>query len=334
MNKTLVLIVILAALGGASYYLTKSNTKENNTLTSTGLKFTVPADDIGRITIERKKGENLDFKRNGDGWIVNDEFTVNPHTMVYLLNTISKMDMQYIPYKESRENIIKDMEKIGIHVTIYDKGDEKLKSFVVGPNSLKGDATYFMLDGDTQPYAMNMNGFDGNIRDRFNYDLENWKDKTVFDIKYDEIEKVTVNYPKKPSISFVITTENGSLEVNPTSQLTPRKNTEANKSKVEAYLNSFENIMAEGFDNKNPKKDSIRNLTSFVEFDILKKDNSHVKYKMIPFRDVLNPDINTRDVMELQEVERYFVSNEVNGDFLVIQQRLFKQLLRPYDYFF
>ncbi|MDB4163148.1 hypothetical protein N9602_04675 [Saprospiraceae bacterium] len=59
-----------------------------------------------------------------------------------------------------------------------------------------------------------------------------------------------------------------------------------------------------------------------------------MKYKMIPFRDVLDPDVNISDVKELEQVERYFVTNEETGDFLVLQQRLFKDLLRSYEYFY
>ena len=143
-----------------------------------------------------------------------------------------------------------------------------------------------------------------------------------------------VGFPKRPSASFVLTQDEGQYSLTPGDQLTPAINKSLNKAKVEAYLHSFKNVIAEGYDNRNVKKDSISNLLHFVTFDVALKDGKQMKYKMIPFRDVLNPDVNISDVKELEQVERYFVTNEETGDFLVLQQRLFKDLLRSYEYFY
>lgn len=334
MKNTLGLLIGLVLLGGIAYYLMKSNTETNNTLNSTGVKFTIDKEEVDRILIMRNANNNLDFTREGDRWRINGKFYANPHTMNHLLNTMSKIDMIYIPYKTHYATIVSDMEKIGIHVEAFDKSGEKIKGYRIGANSIQNDATYFMLDGDDQPYAMNIKGFDGTIRDRFNYHIENWKDKTIFDNAASEISTVKVGFPKRPSASFVLTQEEGQYQLTPGDKLTPAINRPLNKAKVEAYLHSFKNVIAEGYDNRNVKKDSIINLMHFVTFDVSLKDGSQMKYRMIPFRDVLDPDVNIADVKDLEQVDRYFVTNELTGDFLVLQQRLFKDLLRPYDYFY
>lgn len=334
MNKTLGLLLILLLLGGVTYYISGIEERPKSTLNSTGQKFAVEKDRVHRIKIDRKDMDNLSFTRVNHGWMLNESFKVNPHTMSHLLNTIEKIDMRYLPYKQSIPTILSDMEKIGIHVSIYDSNDEKITGYTIGSATNKGDANYFLLDGDNQPYAMNVKGFDGAVRDRFNYSLEKWKDKTVFNLKAEEIAQVKVSYPKKKTQSFVMREVEGQMTVEPADDITKRSNSPLNRSAITSYLNSFQNIGAEGYDNRNEKKDSISNLTPFVVFEVESKDGKQYKYSMIPFRDVLDPDFNTRDVAELQKVERYFVTNDVTGDFLVMQQRVFINLLRSYDYFF
>lgn len=334
MKNILSLLLGLILLAGIAFYLMRSNPETQSTLNSTGVKFAIDKELVHRVLITRKSNNNLDFTREKNRWKINDKYYASPHTMSHLLNTMQKIDMIYIPYKSHYETIVSDMEKIGIHVEVFDKSGRKIKGYTIGANTLQNDATYFMLDGDDQPYAMNIKGFDGTIRDRFNYHIENWKDKTIFDNDASEISSVSVGFPKRPSLSFILTQEEGQYNLKPGDPLTPAIDKPLNTAKVEAYLHSFKSVVAEGYDNRNEKKDSISNLLQFVTFDITLKDGERMKYKMIPFRDVLDPDVNISDVKELDQVERYFVTNEDTGDFLVLQQRQFKDLLRSYKYFY
>lgn len=334
MKNILGLLIGLLVLAGVAFFLMKSNPETKSTLNSTGQKFAVDKEDVQRIKITRGFSSNLEFTREGDSWLINNEFYANPYTMSSLLNTMQKIDMIFIPYKTYYETIMSDIEKIGIHVEAFDKSGNKLTGYTIGSNTLKNDASYFLLDGDSQPYAVNIKGFNGTIRDRYNYDIEKWKDKTIFDEPASNIGSVKVTYPKKQSYSFEMIKEEGKFTVNPTDRFTSKSTKSINNAKVEAYLNAFQDVIAEGYDNRNLQKDSIMTLTSFVEFDVETINGRQYKYKMIPFREVLDPNVNISDMQDLEKVERYFVTNEVTGDFLVLQQRLFKDLLRSYDYFY
>ena len=335
MKNILGLLVGLLVLAGVAFYLMKSNPETKSTLNSTGQKFAVDQADVHKIKITRgfTGSGNLEFIKEKDTWMVNG-FYANPYTMQSLLNTMEKIDMIFIPYKTYYETIMSDIEKIGIHVEAFDKKGNKLTGYTIGSNTLKNDASYFILDGDTQPYAVNIKGFNGTVRDRYNYDIEKWKDKTIFDEPANNIGSIKVTYPKRQSYSFEMKKENGQFVVNPSDRFTAKLNKPLNAAKVEAYLHAFQNIAAEGYDNDNIKKDSIMTLTSFVEFDVETLEGRKYKYKMIPFREVLDPNVNILDFKDLDQVERYFVTNETTGDFLVLQQRLIKDLLRSYDYFY
>ncbi len=334
MKNILGLLIGLLVLAGVAFFLMKSNPETKSTLNSTGQKFAVDQEDVHRIEITRGFSSDLVFTREKDSWIINGEFYANPYTMSSLLNTMQKIDMIFIPYKTYYETILSDMDKIGIHVAAFDKSGNKLTGYTIGSNTLKNDASYFMLDGDDQPYAVNIKGFNGTVRDRYNYDIEKWKDKTIFNEPANNISSVKVTYPKKQSYSFEMKKDEGKFTVKPIDRFTKKSSNPLNIAKVEAYLNGFQNVVAEGYDNRNLQKDSIMTLTSFVEFDVETVNGRQYKYKMIPFREVLDPNVNISDMQDLEKVERYFVTNEITGDFLVLQQRLFKDLLRSYDYFY
>lgn len=334
MKNIVGLLVGLLVLAGVAFFLMKSNPETKSTLNSTGQKFAVEQDDVHRIKITRGYSNDLEFTRKDDQWMINNEFYANPYTMSSLLNTMEKIDMIFIPYKTYYETIMSDIEKIGIHVEAFDESGNKLTGYTIGSNTLKNDASYFILDGDNQPYAVNIKGFNGTVRDRYNYDIEKWKDKTIFNEPASNIESVKVTYPKKQSYSFEMKKKDGQYTVVPSDRFTSASTKPLNTAKVEAFLNGFQNVIAEGYDNKNMRKDSIMSLTSFVEFDVETVKGRSYKYKMIPFREVLDPNVNISDMQDLEKVERYFVTNETTGDFLVLQQRLFKDLLRSYEYFY
>jgi len=334
MKNILGLLVSLLVLAGLAFFLMKSNPETKNTLESTGANFKIQKDDVHRIMISRKANNNLEFVREGNQWKINGKYYANLNTMSNLLNTMQKIDLIFIPHKTHHKMIVSDMEKIGIHVEAFDKSGDKIKGYTIGSNTVKNDASYFMLDGETQPYAINIKGFSGTIRDRYNYNIESWKDKTIFNESADNISSVKVTYPKKSSYSFVMQEEEGVFQVTPGDPYRAKATNSINKAKVEAYLHSFKNVVAEGYDNRNMRKDSIKMLTSFVEFDVRTKNGRQYKYKMIPFREVVDPNVNIADMKDLEQVERYFVTNEETGDFLVMQQRIFKDLLRSYDYFY
>lgn len=334
MKKTLLLLLLLIVVGVGAYMAVTTNKVEKTTLNSTGVKFTWPKDDIGRVYIDRKNATNYDFVKTDKGWMFNGKHKANMFAFSHVLTTLSKMDMKFIPYKESRDNIINEMKNSGIHVTVYDNAGKAQRAFTIGSNAKKGDATYMLIDGDNQPYAMTLKSFDGSLRERFNYPRDNWINKMMFDEEPSEISTVKMIYPKHKSSSFVLSKKEGKFTVEPGDKLAKPINRPINEAKLVAYLNSFKMIGAEGIDNKNPKKDSIMNLVPFLEIHMIKIDGEELKFSFMPFRDILNPKVNTIDLKELESIERYFVTNEITGDFMVIQQRVFKDLLRSYDYFY
>lgn len=333
-KKTIIQLVVFLLLGGlAMYFINADKGNKPSSMMSARDLMTVSVEDMDEILVERKNDLDLRFDKRDDGWYVNKYYKANPNTVSHLVNTIADMDMIFIPPKTSLSNVLRDMDDIGIDVTVFKNG-KKQKAFTVGANTLKNNGTYFLPEGSKQPYAMSLRSFDGTLRDRFNYKFEDWRDKTLIEVGPNEISKIKMVFPKSMKNSYEMNIKNGNADITPLDPFRTKFETKPVQSRVDAFLLGFDKIGAEGFDNNNPQRDSISKLTPFLDMTLDTKTGASIHYVFIPFRDIIDPSVNTKDLDDLQFVERYFVVNKKTNDFLVIQQRVFKEVLRSYGYFF
>ncbi|HEX5625712.1 MAG TPA: hypothetical protein VFX48_06840, partial [Saprospiraceae bacterium] len=105
-------------------------------------------------------------------------------------------------------------------------------------------------------YIMEIPSFVGNVRARYDLDLRDWRDRSVFDAPVSSIEEIRVSYPDNPSESFIIRKGEQKMDLydfaNPAQKLEVR-----NPKTLKAYLDHFTGIGSEGIQNQNPKKDLI-----------------------------------------------------------------------------
>lgn len=71
----------------------------------------------------------------------------------------------------------------------------------------------------------------------------------------------------------------------------------------------------------------------FAKFTIEYKDGQSKWFNMFPLKDIEMQEVNTMSVEQTARIERYLVDCSWN-DFLLVQQRLVKKILRPADFFF
>jgi hypothetical protein len=110
----------------------------------------------------------------------------------------------------------------------------------------------------------------------------------------------------------------------------------ANRSRITAFLDGFEQLGAETFRNDHPGQDSIRQLIPFCTIQLKKTNGEEQVVRLFPiFPDnvVYDAKLNQYQVNAPTEVERYFV--DINGeDFLLAQHRVIKDILWAYRSFY
>lgn len=331
MNRTLLLLVLFLLMGAAVWFLV-APANDGTTLAGWDRDFAVEdTARIHRIFIADREGAQTILERSNGHWVFNKRWKARPNAMDNLLDAVRRIEMQYRPPKAMEKNMIRDLAANGIKVELYDRNEKLLKAYYVGGGTADERGTYVIMDGAEQPYVAHLPGWSGNLRFRFSLKGEDWRDKNVFDLRPEEIRSVSIEYPQQRNKSFRLQRQGNRYEVRPFYRLTPALAKPVQQGKVEAFLTGFKSLGAEAFENQNPRRDSVLRLVPFSIITVtdIRGDSSSVR--LFP----ILPDYNapSQPLPGSPTVERYFAGLS-NGDFMLVQHRVFRRVLWGYEFFF
>ncbi len=330
MNRSLLLsLIVFLLLGlGAYYFINKGQTKTS--LIEEDWKIAVKnKEDIYRIFLANREGENVDLKRTDEGWIYNDKWKARPDAILNLLSTISDVDLRERPGKAAIPNIVNGIAAHGVKVEIYGKNDEVLKKYYVGGMNSTELGTYMIMDGSDNPYIMHLPYWQGNLRSRFFMGDRSWRDKTVFSFKNEEVKSLSVDYPKKKSNSFILNRNGKSWDVQPLYKGTRKKTTPVDVDAVDEYLSKYKSLVAESIENQLEKRDSVTAITPFC---IVKLEKTNGEKKHVNIHPL---DYTFAEPGETLNYERYLADlNNEDEDLFLIQHLVFSPIFWGYEYFF
>jgi hypothetical protein len=334
MNKKLIIAtVIFVLIGSLAAWLIFFNGNKKGKFPDRD--FAVEnIDDVGKIFIANRSGDVLNLEKIEGQWMVNQKHPAGESAMNVLLTALQSVSVKYIPPKAALERIVNDLAANGIKVEIYDTGGEKMKTYYVGGNISDDTGTAFIMDGYDQPYIIHIPGTVGALRSTFNLKEKDIIDRWLFKEKFEEVAFVSIEYPGQKSNSFTLENKNGSWELNPFYDLTPRINQPVQISAVEAFITGFERIGAEAIINDSPEKDSVLNLIPFAIISMRKTNGEEKSFKLFPIYDQVVEEGEKFDNPQAELfVERYFGQSHT-GDFYLVQHRNFQKVLWGYSFFF
>ncbi|MFK7773601.1 MAG: DUF4340 domain-containing protein [Saprospiraceae bacterium] len=342
MKRTLILLVLFLVLGTGAYYLMKNQDNSSTTSWNEAGDFAVEnVDDIYKIFIADRQDYRVLLERKNGYWSYNKKFKAKKTQIDDLLNTIKGVRMKYTTPRVAEDNMRKNLATSGVKVEIYDKNDNKMKVYYVGGSTGNSLGTYFIMEGSTEPYVMHIPSFQGMLKGKFLKQDDDWKDLMMFGEQVEEIQSVSVDYPKQKSKSFKIERKSeGGFDVKPFYEGTPEIEKTVLNAAVEKYLIGYGVMMAEAFENKNPHRDSIITTLPFVTISLTdtKGDTKVCRLFPIPQLDQYgNPVLNTGVGMNgKQTIYRYFADyqDQYGDSFRLVQHRNFERLFWGYTYFF
>ncbi len=328
MKKTLFLALLFVLLGGGAWYAISQKNNPKSTTVKPEMDFAVPnTDEIGKIFIANRKLKTALLERKGDEWIYNGTCKARPDAMNTLLHTIKYVTVRQTTPLAAEENMVKTIATDGIKVEIYDRKGQKMKCYYIGGVTNDERGTYAILEGFESPFAVHLPGFIGQIRIRYMVGDDNWRDRTVFAEKPEQIQSVSVEYPSRRSDSFKLEKkEDGSYEVAPLFSTTTKKTSPMRKGFAEAYLVQFEKLSAEAFENNNPERDSVSQLVPFAIVTLKNETNTEQKVRFWPLEIKRTMDTNQ------PYIERYFA--EKAEDFYLVHHLAYGGLFKTYPFFF
>ncbi len=331
MKKNYLLLLIFLLLGSATaWYLFSPDDKKTTNTLGWDRKFAVEdINEVHKIFIAKRSGETTTLTRNGNHWMVNGKHRASKNAVENVLEVVSDVTLKYVPPQAALDNIVKDIAARGIKVEVYNKSGEQLKAYYIGGVTSDARATFFIMENAEQPMAVEIPQMEGQLRTRFDITGDYWRDRTIFDYQPEDIESVSIEYPKQRNKSFKLQRNGDDFEVKPFYDNVPPINRAVQNGRVEGFLVNFENRMAESFDQGFAQKDSVR---ATIPFSTIYLKDTKGQEKTVSFYPFFKTDSKTKEKYT-DIVERYYT--DVNQeDWLLTQHRIFENIFWSYESFF
>lgn len=333
-KSTLILLIIFAVLGsGTAWYLSQDKADGKRTYDVSDMHFEVPKEQIHKIFLADRKGNNSTLVRQSDDkWTFNGEHIARKEPMLGLLNTLERLTVKYRPPRPAINRIVEQLATVGIKVEVYGKEDELLKSYYVGGTDEAGTGTYMIMEGADEPFVMHMRNFIGSLRPKYFLIGDEWRDRHVFHQDPAAVKSISLEYPKQKNKSFRLEKTDDGYTVAPFFNTTSKTDLPYRKGSAEQYLNFFPKLQVEAYQNRYPLRDTVSTLLPFAVLTYTLEDNTSRSLRFIPFHKIdrygntIPPDYN-------QGIFRFHVDASW-GDFMVVQQAPIKKIFQEYDFFF
>jgi len=331
--KYLVYLLGFLLLIGAVYYFVWG--QSFSTLDTEDTRFAIRnSEDITRIVVIDQDKAEADLQKQASGrWSINGRYYVREDAIEQILKKIKKTKV-YAPVPQSTmENVMKNMRENSKSVSFY-KGEELLKTIVMSGNTLNKEGTYMMLAGTESPYITHVPGHKGFLQRFYFTNIEEWRTREAFDFTEEQIKSIGIEYSSEKNASFLL--ENGKTPSVAAGNNTAEASTELNRLFIKNYINSFENVNLEAFDNSYSKKEEIKKTTPYCTIKVEGKNDE--SRELILFRMPVNE--RSKKMFDSEgtpmefDSDHYYVSLNDGKDFGIIQTFVFTPILKKYNDFF
>ncbi|MCZ2101143.1 MAG: DUF4340 domain-containing protein [Chitinophagales bacterium] len=334
MKKIFSLVILLAALSGIAWYLMQQNKASEKGYVTADRSFSIKnMDEVQKIVIKHTKLQPVIFTRKGKNWILNDKYDVDQDVFVNIEAVLERITLGYIPSKNATPHILKSIKENGIQVDIYTDEDKPSKMFFIGSDTPDGSGTYMVMSGSSQPYVMQLPGLQGGLRSRFEQPAYNYRDKTLFKFKPEDIKSIKVVYTKDNLSSFEITNGNTPTIQPLIAQPTIGKGA-AHENNLKFYIQQFERMGTEGIVNSVPEQDSLLAQQPNTILTITTKNGTEHLYKFYSYDHIINEEEDPVTQKEIFGINRQYIYTESDNTLYTAQMRVIRRIFLAYQDFF
>jgi len=331
-KSTLILLLLFLASGAATVWYLNQPEEKKSTMLEADVDFRIQeTDQIGKIFLaSRIRGTQFVLERKADNWYVNDSIPVYPEIITNLMTAIRTMKIKYRPGKAAVPNIVKELAVDQVKTEIYDRDGKLMKAYYVGGETSDARGTYVIMEGSDKPMVMQIPGVTGSFKVRYDLGILDIMDKAIFREDPEQIEYVSIEYPKQRNKSFELDLSSGKAVVTPFYETTPRINKKVDAGQVQRYLQNFEKVVAESL---------VRNKNGINAFDgTLPFCTMKVRRKDGTTKDIIFYPRDTQDLMTGEKViriEKFALSIDGAYEIMHLAQLAFTQkLFIGYESFF
>lgn len=343
MKRLLLWLVSFAGLSALAWYLLQDR-QDNNTIDEGRFRRFAIEDTskVGTIFITTKDGKQALLSREGDGpWMYENKvtgkrFRANQVSATILLGTLSELRVRAPVSKKAIPTVVNRMGTHAKKVEIYDRDRELMKTYYVGGPAMGGEGTHFMMEGAEKPYILFLPRFTGVVDTRYIVKEEDWRDKALFRVDPDKLERVKITYNGETQRNFSFEMERQADEQFQVKAVVPETNklpaSQLNKDNVLAYLDDFNEVLAERILYDKPLRDSVITRKPFCVVEYQERGEPEQSFKLYA---IFNPDADRGDGNPgyRSRIQRYYADVD-EDNFFLIQHMVIKKILWGYPFFF
>lgn len=201
MKKTnIILLIIIVLVGLISIIVYYTQTKDTSRVyRDFAIEDTAS---INKIFLADKQGKTITLERKDGYWMVNNKYKARRDLIDILLTTIKNLEVT-MPVPESKlDFVLRSIAAYGIKTEIY-QNNKLVKTYYVGGAPENNIGTYMILEGSEVPFVVSIPGFSGFLTIRYNTEINEWREKIIFNYKIEDIYQVKIHYPDQPENSFI-----------------------------------------------------------------------------------------------------------------------------------
>lgn len=259
MKKNLPYFLVFAVLAMVSWYVWQQRGSGTLKVSETAFGIEDTAS-VVKIFMADRQGKKLTLSRSvGGPWKLNQNRVPRPDAVHTLLETLRRWEVKTPVPRPSVQTVFRNLATLGVKVEVY-FADQTKKVYYVGSGTPDMRGTYAMLEGSSLPYVLHLPGWEGYLSTRFFTDEEEMRERVLFRLNPDSLDRLLVEYPNEPTESYSLTLVNGKGLVlrgyDPVSgQVGP--DLQANPDAVASLWQGFRFLPVEGFENNQPMRDSV-----------------------------------------------------------------------------
>lgn len=342
MKRNRIALIVAILLGGTTFWLVTRRDKSTLARELRDFSYADTAS-ITRIFLADKKPNQVELIKQADGtWKVNGKFQARPDAVKVLLSTIHDISVRQPVSVKARQNIIKSLITGAVKCEIY-AGDKLVKQYYVGAETPDMFGTYMLLcdvsDPDdiinsTEPFEVEIKGFNGYLTPRYFTKESEWRDRTAFKYHVPDIRSVKVEFLREPQLSYVVKQTAGSKIF--TLQDLSGKTLPFDTLALKQYLSYYGKIGFENFETsvKPEKRDSILRSSPTYRITVTDASNKAVSIPLyLKKNDGFMPEDTTAAAPPEFDPDRMYATVNEGRDFVTVQYYVFGKLLPSPDYF-
>ncbi len=342
MKRNTITLIIAILIGGLTLWLISR--QSSSTIRASLRDFAVS--DTGAITkifLIDKANKQVTLTRETTGkWKVNGKYDARPDGIKNILVTIHDLSVREPVGLNAKENVIKKLATGSTKCEIY-AGAKLIKQYYVGNETADMMGTYMLLSdisdvdeivNSSEPFVMEIKGFNGYLTSRYFTNASEWRDRTAFHYFVPEIHTITIQHKDDIENSFKIIQSAGKNVFS--LQTIAGKKIPFDTIAVKQFVSYFGNIGFENFADKLPKEkiDSIIRSAPAHVITVTDAANRKTELKLfLKKNEGSNPIDSTATKPPPFDPDRMYAQISGTGDFVIVQYYVFGKLLQTPSYF-